>query len=215
MKKKSTISQSVRWPLQVSCFCCPKPKEIHFTVIKNGKSNLVAQAGTCRNYFPNYQTFHLSQKERQRTIVLFCFFPRLAGDVSEPGLCSGEEESDLLSSHQRRENSCCRDPHPPRAAVQEERLPVHLTVHITGAGEGTVTQGNPHTVKKKNSFSLVCKLIKSCFERDLCTFHSPVSRNRYISILSNISIHTVNAPPTPTHTHFFKLRIFDFFLTLS
>lgn len=124
-------------------------------MIKNGKSNLVTQAGSCRNYFPNYQTFHLSQEEKnlkQRTIVVVVVvvvFPRLAGDVSEPGLCSGEEEPDLLSSHQRRENSCCRDPHPPRAAVQEERLPVHLTVHITGAGEGSATQGNPHTVKKK------------------------------------------------------------------
>lgn len=81
-KTKSTISQSLRWPLQVSCLCCPKPKEIHFTVIKNGKSNLVTQAGSCRNYFPNYQTFHLSQEEknlRQRTIVVVvvCFFSKI------------------------------------------------------------------------------------------------------------------------------------------
>lgn len=59
--------------------------------------------------------------------------------MPEPGLCSGEKESDLLSSHQRRKNSRCRDPHPQRAAVQEEGLSVHLTVHIAGAGEGTAT----------------------------------------------------------------------------
>lgn len=64
---------------------------------------------------------------------------RLAADVSEPGLCSAEEESHLLSSHQRRKDSGCRDPRPQRAAVQEERLSVHLTVHLTGAGEGTRT----------------------------------------------------------------------------
>lgn len=89
--------------------------------------------------------FELKQSEDQ-LFRLYCrltfFFPffRLAGDVSEPGLCSGEEESDLLSSHQRRENSCCGDPDPQRAAVQEERLSVHLTVHIAGAGEGTGTK---------------------------------------------------------------------------
>ena len=64
---------------------------------------------------------------------------RLAADVSEPGLCSAEEESHLLSSHQRRKNSGCRDPRPQRAAVQEERLSVHRTVHLTGAGEGRQT----------------------------------------------------------------------------
>lgn len=67
--------------------------------------------------------------------------------MSEPGLRSGEEESDLLSPHQRREDSCGRDPYPQRAAVQEERLSVHITVHITGAGEGTVTQDHPHAEK--------------------------------------------------------------------
>lgn len=41
----------------------------------------------------------------------------VAGDMSEPGVCSGEEESDLLSPHQRREDSGGRDPHPERAAV--------------------------------------------------------------------------------------------------
>lgn len=71
---------------------------------------------------------------------MFISFPRLAGDVSEPGLCSDEEESDLLSPHQRRENSCCRDPHPQRAAVQEERLSVRLAIHIAGAREGTAKQ---------------------------------------------------------------------------
>lgn len=66
-------------------------------------------------------------------------FVRLAGNLSEPGLCSAEEEPDLLTSHQRREDSGGRDPHPQRAAVQEEGLFVHLTVHIAGAGEGTQT----------------------------------------------------------------------------
>lgn len=73
--------------------------------------------------------------------LFVCF--RLAGNVSEPGLRSSEEESDLLASHQRRENSCRRDPHPQRAAVQEEGLFVHPAVHIAGAGEGT----EQHTVK--------------------------------------------------------------------
>ena len=71
-------------------------------------------------------------------MFLFCF--RLAGDVSEPGVCSAEKEPDLLSSHQWRENSCGRDPHPQRDAVQEERLSVHPALHITGAGEGTGTK---------------------------------------------------------------------------
>lgn len=62
---------------------------------------------------------------------------RLAGDVSEPGLCPAEEEPDLLSSHQRRENPSGRDPRPARAAVQEEGLSVHRSLHLTGAGEGT------------------------------------------------------------------------------
>lgn len=69
---------------------------------------------------------------------LICFLcVRLAGGVSEPGVCSAEEELDLLSSYQWRKDPGGRDPHPQRAAVQEEGLFVHLTVHITGAGEGT------------------------------------------------------------------------------
>lgn len=67
-------------------------------------------------------------------------FLRLAGDVSEPGLCPAEEEPDLLSSHQWRENSGCRDPDAQRAAVQEEGLCVHPAVRLTGAGEGSLTR---------------------------------------------------------------------------
>lgn len=61
----------------------------------------------------------------------------LAGDLSEPGVYTVEEESHLLSPHQRGENSGGGDPHPERAAVQEEGLSLHLTVHLTGPGEGT------------------------------------------------------------------------------
>lgn len=66
----------------------------------------------------------------------------VAGDMSEPGVYSGEEESDLLSPHQRREDSGGWDPHPERAAVQEERLPLHFTVHHTGPGKGTAKHGS-------------------------------------------------------------------------
>lgn len=76
----------------------------------------------------------------QTSNVSVCLL-RLAGDVSEPGLCAGQEESDLLSAHQRRQNSGRGDPRPQRAAVQEERLSVRLTVHIAGAGEGGVYDG--------------------------------------------------------------------------
>lgn len=69
----------------------------------------------------------------------------MAGDLSEPGVYSGEEESHLLSPHQRRENSGGRDPHPERAAVQEEGLSFHLTLHLTGTGEGTAIQDKPQS----------------------------------------------------------------------
>lgn len=64
---------------------------------------------------------------------------RVAGDLSEPGLCSSEKESDLHSSHQRRENPGGGDPHLERAALQEERLSVHSPIHFSGAGEGALT----------------------------------------------------------------------------
>lgn len=67
----------------------------------------------------------------------------MAGDLSEPGVYSGKEESHLLSPHQRRENSGGGDPHPERAAVQEEGLSIHLTIHLTGTGEGTAKQDKP------------------------------------------------------------------------
>lgn len=92
------------------------------------------------NVFPVISSISsVIQTDSRRRPIVFISFPRLAGDMSEPALCSVKEESDLLSSHQWRENSCCRDPHPQRASVQKERLSVHLTVHITGAGEGAVT----------------------------------------------------------------------------
>lgn len=76
--------------------------------------------------------------------------------MSEPGLCSGEKESDLLSSHQRRENPGGGDPHHERAALQEEGLSVHSAVHFPGAGEGALLF---LTLQKK---CLHCKVALLC-----------------------------------------------------
>lgn len=80
----------------------------------------------------------MKEKSENRMLIMSSF--SVAGGLSEPGVYSGKEESHLLSPHQRRENSGGRDPHPERAAVQEEGLSVHLTVHLAGTGEGTATQ---------------------------------------------------------------------------
>lgn len=96
------------------------------------------------------------------TGFVFLGFFRLAANVSELGLCSAEEESDLLPSHQWWENSSGRDPYPQRTAVQEEGLSVHLALHIAGAGEGTETTEHQN-ISEKSVLSTECINASRCY----------------------------------------------------